>query len=87
MTSTKNEFKAYKEINNLSLLDKRIKLKKIKRKNSIRNLFSLMKYLKGKFVFIIYKYFNFKINDFEKFYNFTKGKIKNIYEFQINLKY
>jgi hypothetical protein len=42
-----------------------------------------MKLLKGKFVLFIYKYFNLKNNDLEKFYNFTKGKIKNIFEFTI----
>ena len=41
-----------------------------------------MKLLKGKFVLIIYKYFVFKSNDFEKFYKCTLGKISNIFEFQ-----
>ena len=32
---------------------------------------------------IINKYFNFKSFDFEKYYNFTKGKINHIFEFKI----
>ena len=56
------------------------------KKNSISNLFYLLKSLKGKFLLIIDKYFNFKNNDFEKFYNFTKGKINNIFEFKIKRK-
>ena len=83
LTSTKTEFKEYKEIKNLYISDKRIILTKSERKDSINNLFSLMKLLKGKFVLFIYKYFNFINNDLEKFYNFTKGKIKNIFEFTI----
>ena len=45
LTSTKNELKEYKKLENICLLDKRIKLKKIKRKESINNLFSLMNLL------------------------------------------
>jgi hypothetical protein len=82
LTSTKTEFKEYKELENLCLKDKRIKLKIIKRKEPVNNLFSLMKILKGKFVLILYKYSDFKINDFEKFYQFTTGKIQNIFKFK-----
>jgi len=81
LTSKKTELKEYKELENLCLTDKRIKLKKIKIKEPINNLFSLMELLKGKFVLIIYKYFFFKRDDFEKFYKFTLGKINNIFEF------
>ena len=42
LTSKKNELKEYKELENLCHKDKRIKLKKIKRKEPINNLFSLM---------------------------------------------
>jgi lipopolysaccharide biosynthesis glycosyltransferase len=83
LISSKTQFKKYKKIKYLCLSDKRIKIKISKRNDSIDNLFTLMKLLKGKFVFIIFKYFNFKKNDFEKFYNFTKGKINNIFEFKI----
>jgi lipopolysaccharide biosynthesis glycosyltransferase len=82
LTSTKTEFKEYKKLENLCLKDKRIKLIKIKRKEPINNLFFLMKILKGKFVLILNKYFDFKRNDFENFYQFTIGKIKNIFEFK-----
>ena len=82
LTSTNTQFKEYKELENLCQIDKRIKLKKIKRKEQINNLFSLMQLLKGKFVLILNKYFDFKRNDFEKFYKFTIGKIKNIFEFK-----
>ena len=83
LTFTKTEFIEYKELEKICLSDKRIKLKKIKEKKLTNNLFSLMKLLKGKFVLIIYKYFGFKNNDLEKFYKFTLGKIKNIFEFKI----
>jgi hypothetical protein len=86
ITSSKNKINEYNNLKNLSLLDKRIKIKISERKKSINTLFSLMNLLKGKFILIINKYLNFKINDFEKFYNFTKGKIKNIFEFKINEK-
>lgn len=82
LTLTKTEFKEYKKLENLCQKDKRIKLIKIKRKEPINNLFFLMKLLKGKFILILYKYFEFKRKDFEKFYNFTIGKIKNIFEFK-----
>ena len=84
LTSTKTEFKEYKEFKNLSLLDKRFKFKKNKEEDSIDNLLSIMKLLKGKFALIMHKYFKFKRNDFEHFFNFTKGKTKNIYKFKIN---
>jgi len=82
LTSAKDEFKEYKDLESLCLKDKRIKLIKFKKKELINNLFSLMKLLKGKYVFILKKYFDFKRNDFEKFYQFTLGKIKNIFEFK-----
>ena len=83
LTSTKVAFKEYKKIKNLCLSDNRIKFEKNRSKNSISNIFSLINLLKGKFVLIIYKYFNFKSIDLEKCYNFTKGKINNIFEFKI----
>ena len=83
LTSTKTGFKEYKELESLCRSDKRIKFKKIQRKGSISNIFSLLKLLKGKFVLILDKYFDFKNTDFEKFYKYTIGKIKNIFEFQI----
>jgi lipopolysaccharide biosynthesis glycosyltransferase len=84
LTTTKTNIKIYKDLMNICLLDKRIQLKKSERKGSINNLFSLLKILKGKFVLFMDKFFCFKNNDFERFYNFTKGKIKNIFEFKIN---
>lgn len=87
LTFTKTEFKEYKRLQSLCLSDKRIKLKKTKRKDSISILFSLMNLLKGKFVLIINKYFNFKNNDLKEFYNFTKGKIKNIFEFKFYISF
>ena len=83
LTLSRSNFKEYKTLNDLCSLDKRIKIKITDKKDSISNLFYLLKSLKGKFVLIIDKYFNFKNNDFEKFYNFTKGKINNIFEFKI----
>lgn len=86
VTSSKNKIHEYKNLKNLSLSDKRIKIEVSERKDSTNSLFSLMKLIKGKFVLIINEYINFKRNDFEKFYNLTKGKIKKIFEFQINKK-
>ena len=86
VTSSKNKIHEYKNLKNLSLSDKRIKIEISKTKDSTNSLFSLMKLIKGKFVLIINNYSNFKRNDFENFYNFTKGKIKNIFEFKINKK-
>lgn len=86
VTSSKTKIHEYNNLKNLSLSDKRIKIKVSKRKDSTNSLFSLMKLIKGKFVLIINNYFNFKRNDFENFYNFTKGKIKNVFEFKINKK-
>ena len=82
--SSKYEFKKNKKLKNLYLSEKRIIFKKTKRKDLIINLFSLMKLIKGKFVLILNKFFNFKRNDLVKFYELTKGKIKNIFEFKIN---
>ena len=86
LTLSKSKFKEYKILNNLCSLDKRIKIDIIDKKDSISILFYLLKKLKGKFIFLIDKYYNFKNNDFEKFYNFTKGKINNIFEFKIKRK-
>ena len=82
ITTSKNKIKQFKKSMNLSLSDKRIKIK-ISKGELLNDIFSLMKLLKGKFIFIIYKYFYFKKNDLERFYNFTKGKIKNIFEYKI----
>jgi hypothetical protein len=86
VTSSKTKIHEYNNLKNLSLSDERIKIKVSEREDSTNSLFSLMKLIKGKFVLIINNYFNFKRNDFEKFYNFTKGKIKYIFEFKINKK-
>lgn len=86
LTLSKSKFKEYKILNNLCSIDKRIKIEITEKKDSTSNLFYLLKSLKGKFVMLIDKYYNFKSNDFEKFYNFTKGKINNIFEFKIKRK-
>ena len=49
LTSTNTKFKEYNDIKNICLSDKRIKLKKIKKKYPKNDLFSLMEILKGKF--------------------------------------
>ena len=84
LTSSKTELNENKELKKLCLSDKRIIFKKTKKKEPIINLFSLMNLIKGKFVLIVHKYFNFRKNDLENFYDFTKGKIKNIFEFKID---
>ena len=69
-------------IKNYSLIDERINVLQI---NSINeNIFQIMEKISGKFILFIEKILNFEQQQFEKFYNFTKGKIDNIFEFSIN---
>ena len=41
-----------------------------------------MNKIKGKFTLLVNKIINFGENKLEKFYNETKGKINNVFEFQ-----
>lgn len=51
------------------------------------NIFQIIDKIKGKFTLIIDKIINFGQQQLENFYNFTKGKINNIFEFKIEHTY
>ena len=52
-----------------------------------KNIFQIMEKIKGKFTLIIDKIINFGQQQLENFYNFTKGKINNIFEFKVKNTY
>lgn len=79
---SKTGFEEYKILENLCLSDKRINIIKVKGINIIKNIFSSINILKGKFVLIMNKYISLKNDSLEKFYNFTIGKINNIFKFK-----
>ena len=69
-------------IKNYSLIDERINIIQIKSINE--NIFQIMEKISGKFILFLEKILNFGHQQFEKFYNFTKGKTNNIFEFSIS---
>ena len=80
----KREKQNYNIIKNISLFDERIIIVEYQEKTNIEeNIYFLMNKIKGKFTFIIDKIFNFCENQLESFYNATKGKINNIFEFSV----
>jgi len=87
LTLSKKDFKDYKIFKNLCISDKRINIQKIEEKHIIKNIFSLMNNLKGKFVLIMNEYVILENDSLENLYNFTKGKINNIFKFEIKKKY
>ena len=77
--------KYYNIITNYSLLDNRIKINYYN-KNTYNTKFMdkisyLMNKSKGKFILLMNKIINFKENELEQYYNFTKGKPNNIFKF------
>ena len=71
------------ELNNLPKIDKRIKL--FPYPNNLDSLFSDLKYnINGKFIMIVDKYIQIETEELKKCYNFTKGKIQNIFKFLSN---
>ena len=74
----------YKNVNNISILDNRIKIYYINSDNILTHIYYLIGKSIGKFIFIIDKVEQYYSNEFEKFYNFTKGKINSIFKFITN---
>lgn len=66
-------------IRNISSIDKRIHKHFLKRKNKIKDILKIVNNLKGKFMLLIEQSLTFKNDEFWSFYNFTKGKIDNIF--------
>ena len=79
---SKTEFNEYKIFKNLCSSDKRFNILKVKGTDIIKNIFSSINILKGKFVLIMHKYISLESDSLEKFYNFTKGKINNVFKFK-----
>ena len=72
----------YNIIKNISLIDERIII--FENFTTIEeSIFSLMNKIKGKFTLLINKLTNFDKIQLESFYNETKGKINNIFEFPL----
>ena len=72
----------YNIIRNMSLFDERISI--FEYSTTIEeSIFSLINKIKGKFTLFINKLFDFDEKLLETFYNETKGKINNIFEFQL----
>ena len=72
----------YSIIKNISLIDERIII--FENFTTIEeSIFSLMNKIKGKFTLLINKLTNFDKIQLESFYNETKGKINNIFEFPL----
>ena len=77
----KTNLQDYNKIKNISLIDKRISI--FDYYTSLEeSIFNLMNKIKGKFTLLVNKIINFDENKLEKFYNDTKGKINNVFEFQ-----
>ena len=78
----------YKDSCNMSLLNKlsskykNIYIYKSKRRNKIINIFNIVNIIKGQFIIIIDHIINFNNDDLYYFFNFTKGKIGNIFKFK-----
>ena len=77
-----SNLQCYKIIKNLSLIDERISIFQYFTMIE-ESIFSIMNIIKGKFTLLINKLINFDEIQLESFYNETKGKINNIYEFQL----
>ena len=78
----KKEKQNYYTIKNISLIDKRINI--FECLSSIEeNIYTLINQIKGKFTLLINKIILLEEEQLEKFYNTTKGKINNIFEFSV----
>ena len=72
----------YNIVNNISLIDERINIFQYFTTFE-ESIFSLMNKIRGKFVLFINKLIDFDEYQLESFYNETKGKINNIFEFKV----
>lgn len=74
-------------INKFSSIDERIFLYISKNSNIVQNIFEIANKIKGKFLIIINKLINLDNEELYDFYNFTKGKINNIFELKTKSNY
>lgn len=72
----------YNIMKNISKSDKRIKSFLLPKKDIIDNIFHVIKKVKGKFIIIINNSLTLEMNKLEVFYNFSRGKINNIFKFK-----
>ena len=80
--NNEKEKQNYNIIKNISIIDKRINF--LEYLSAIEeNIYTLINQIKGKFTLIINKIINLEEEQLEKFYNTTKGKINNIFEFSV----
>ena len=73
------DFMEIYSLKNCSLIDKRIYLHAFKNNNKIENILTITNSLKGKFMLLIEHLIKFQEDELSSFYNFTKGKINNIF--------
>ena len=72
----------YNIMKNISKIDNRIKSFLLPKKDILDNIFHVIKKVKGKFTIIINNSLTYEMNELEEFYNFTRGKINNIFKFK-----
>ena len=77
---TRAENNYYKIIHNFTKIDKRIRI--IFKEKEENNLYNLIFKSKGKFILFNNNLEEFKYNELEKCYNFTKGKINHLFKFK-----
>ena len=80
LIKSKNNFQ--NNISNKLLNDNRIDFYHAKNNNLKDNIYDLINKIKGKFTLIMDKYLFLDKYELFKYYNFTKGKIKNIFSFK-----
>ena len=71
-------------IKNYTKIDKRIKYFYRKSIGLLNDIYYLIENSKGKYIFIMNNLELLDFNEIEKFYNFTKGEINNIFKFKTN---
>ena len=67
-------------INNISSNNKNIHIFISKDRNEIMNIFNMVNIIKGQFLIIVDNLINFEKDELYYFFNFTKGKIDNIFK-------
>ena len=71
-------------IKNYTKIDKRIKCSFRNNGTLLNDIYYLIEKSKGKYIFIMNNMELLDFNEIEKFYNFTKGEINNIFKFKTN---
>ena len=82
ISSIKSKTNFQNNISNKLLNDNRIDIYYLKSNNLRDNFYDLINKIKGKFTLIMDKFFFFDKDELLKYFNFTKGKIKNIFSFK-----